>query len=87
MEQLVTQEMRQDFLLVFQIDSFDEIRSEDLFGYRISYQEPEEDEVEPVSEPLSPETLRRMSQTLWRFNTFLKQPMQRRTAHGRDGRS
>ncbi|WP_159790172.1 TIGR00341 family protein [Sodalinema gerasimenkoae] len=83
-ERLVIREMRQDFLLVFQVESFDEIRSEDLFGYRVPYQEGEEDEVDSTSEPLSPETLERIGQTIWRLNGFLNQPMQRRTVQGRD---
>lgn len=83
-ERLVTREMRQDFILVFQVESFEEIRSEDLFGYRTPYQESEEDEVVPTSDPLSRETLARMTRSIGDLYNFLNQPMRRRTLQGRD---
>ncbi|TAO06386.1 MAG: TIGR00341 family protein [Phormidium sp. SL48-SHIP] len=82
-ERLVTREMQQDFLLVFQVESFREIRSADLFGYRIPYRQTEV-ETEQSREPLSPETLESMTQTLWQFHRFWRTPMQRRTRQGRD---
>lgn len=83
-ERLVTREMRQDFILVFQVESFEEIRSEDLFGYRTPYQESEEDEVVPTSDPLSRETLARMTRSIGDLYNVLNQPMRRRTLQGRD---
>jgi hypothetical protein len=82
-ERLVTREMQQDFLLVFQVESFKEIRSADLFGYRIPY-DPTQVELQQSPEPLSPEILESMTQTLWQFNGFWRDPMQRRTQQGRD---